>query len=88
MLIAFAFALGGLTRSNLIKMLLSSLSVLTAITGTWWLHISYAASNLDLAPIFRYQYEWPLTQVALFALGVALPIGILGNMINLAIEEE
>lgn len=88
MFIAFAFVVGSLTRSYVFKVLLSSASVLAAIVGTWWLHLTYAGSNLDLTPIFRYEYVWSLMQVSLTALGVALPIGILGNMIDLSIEDD
>jgi len=88
MLIAFAFVIGGMIRSYLFKVLLTSVAIVAAITGTWWLHVGYAVTNLDMTPIFVYQSGWTLTQVALFALGVALPIGILGNMINLVIDEE
>ena len=88
MLIAHAFVVGGFSRSYIFKAMLSSVSVFAAIVGTWWLHVNYAGSNLDLTPIFRYNDAWSLMQVSLTALGVALPIGILGNMINLDIEEE
>jgi len=88
LVIALAFVIGGLTKSYLFKAALSVVSVVAAITGTWWLHINYAATNLDLTPFFRYDYAWTLTQVALTALGVALPIGVLGNLINISIKNE
>jgi hypothetical protein len=87
-LIALTFAVGGLFRSRLLRMVLSSVSVFLAILGTWWIHTNFAASLVDLTPVFRYDYAWTLTQVALTALGVALPIGILGNLVNLSIVEE
>lgn len=88
MLIAIAFVVGGFTRSYILKAILSSAAVFAAIAGTWWLHVNYAGSNLELTPIFKFDEAWSLTQVSLTALGVALPIGILGNLINLDIEEE
>ena len=88
MLIALAFVLGGMSHSYVFKVLVVVVSVVVAITGTWWMHVSNASSSLDLTPIFRYQYGWTLAQVAFYALAVALPIGILGNMLNLAIVEE
>jgi hypothetical protein len=88
MLIAVTFAIGGLFRSRLLRMLLSSIAVLAAIVGTWWVHVNYAASVLDLAPIFRYDYTLPLTRVAAIALGIACSIGILGNLVNLSVIEE
>ena len=87
-LIALTFAVGCLFRSRLLRMLLASASVFAAIMGTWWLHTQYAASLADLTPVFIYDYAWSLTQVALTALGIALPIGIFGNMVNLSITEE
>ncbi|HXD08666.1 MAG TPA: hypothetical protein VN653_01285, partial [Anaerolineales bacterium] len=88
MLIALTFALGGFLRSRLLRMLLSSAAVFAAILGTWWVNINFAASLAELTPIFQYDYAWTLTQVALTALGVALPIGIFGNLLNLSIAEQ
>jgi len=88
MLIALTFAVGGLFRSRLLRMFLTSLSVFAAIVGTWWIHINYSASLMDLTPVFRYDYAWSLTQVSLTALGAALLIGVLGNLVNLSIVDE
>jgi serine/threonine protein kinase len=88
MMIAFTFAVGGLIRSRLIKMFLSSVSILMAIIGTWLIHINLAASPLELTPMFRYDYNWPLIQVLFTALGVAFLIGIFGNLISLSIKDE
>lgn len=87
-LIALTFAVGGLFRSRLLRMVLSSLSVFAAILGTWWIHAQYADSPVDLAPVFPYDYSWTLTQVSFTALGIALLIGILGNLVNLSIMED
>jgi hypothetical protein len=59
-----------------------------AIIGTWWLHVSLAASSLELTPMFRYDYTWPLTQVSLTAIGVAVSTAVFGNLIDLSIREE
>jgi len=83
-LIAFTFAIGGLLRSRLIKILLSVVAIFVAITGTWVIHVNAAASQLDLTPIFKYSYGWDLTQVSFTAFGVALFIGVFGNLINLS----
>jgi hypothetical protein len=88
LVIAFAFATGGLTRSYLFKVLSSSVSIIAAIAGTWWLHVNFATSPVELTPIFRYDYAWSLTQILLAAFGVALPTGILGNLIDLSIKDE
>src|SRR5258706_6303759 len=88
LLIAFAFAIGGLFSSRLFRMVLSSISVLVAIVGTWWIHTQYSASLLDLTPVFRYDYAWTLTQISLIALSISLILGVLGNLVNLSIVEE
>jgi serine/threonine protein kinase len=88
MLIALTFAVGSLFRSRLLRMALSSVSVFVAILGTWWIHTNFAASLVDLTPLLWYDYAWSLTQVAFTALGVALPIGIFGNLVSLSIVEE
>jgi serine/threonine protein kinase len=88
LLIALTFAVGGLFRSRIFRMILSSVSVFAAITGTWWLHTQYAASLSEMTPFFRYDYTWSLMQVAQTAIGTALSIGIFGNLINLSIVEE
>jgi hypothetical protein len=87
-LIALTFAIGGVIRSRLFRMILSSVSVFVAIMGTWWLHAHYAVSIMDLTPVFRYDYAWTLRQVGLTVLSVALPIGIFGNLVNLSIVDE
>lgn len=87
LLIALTFAVCSLFRARLLRMFLSSLSVFVAIIGTWWLHTQYATSLSDLTPVLLYDYAWTLTQVAFTALGIALPIGIFGNLINLSIVD-
>ena len=88
MMIALTFALSGLIRLPLIKMFLSSISILVAIMGTWFIHINLAASPVELTPIFKYDYNWPLTQVLFTAVGVAFLIGIFGNLFNLSVRSE
>ena len=88
MMIALTFAMCSLIRSLPIKMFFSSASILIAIMGTWLIHINLAASPVEFTPMFRYDYTWPLTQVLFTALGVALSIGIFGNLINLSIRNK
>ena len=85
LLIAFAFALGGLLRWRILRMMLSSAAVFAAILGTWWIHRQVSTSLMELTPLFQYSYAWSLAQVAFTALTVALPIGVLGNLVNLSI---
>jgi len=88
LLIALTFAVSSLLRWRLVRMLLTSLSVFTAIMGTWLIHTSYADSFMDLTPIFRYDYAWSLTDISITAVGIALLIGVFGNLVNLSIVEE
>jgi len=88
LLIAVTFAIGGLIRSRLLRMLLASLAVFASILGTWWLHISYAVLPTDLTPLFIYDYTWSTTQITLLGFGIAISIGIFGNLVNLAIIEK
>ncbi len=86
-LIAFTYAVGGLIRWRSIRMILSSSAVFSAILGTWWIHITMADSVTELTPLFRYDYAWPLAQILLTAIIVAMWIGIFGNLVQLAAEE-
>jgi hypothetical protein len=86
--LALTFAACSLIRSRPLKMLLSSISIFLAITGTWWIHINLATSQVEWTPVFKYDYTWPLAQVAFTALAVAFSMGILGNLIDLTIREE
>lgn len=88
LLITLTFALGGLIRSRLMRMSLSALSVFLAIIGTWLIHSNFAASSLELTPLFRYRYIWPLAQVVFTALVVTLPIAVFANLIDLSLHEE
>ena len=83
MLIAFAYALGGLIRSRWAGMILSVSAIFLAITGTWWLHVTMAVSITDLTPLFQYDYSWPLSQVLFTSIIVALWMGIFGNLVQL-----
>ncbi|NTU56160.1 MAG: serine/threonine protein kinase [Anaerolineales bacterium] len=87
LVMALAFAVGSSTRSYPFKALLSSAVILAVIMVTWWIHIEFSPSGVELTPVFRYYYDWPLSRVLLTALGTALPIGILGNLINLSVKE-
>jgi hypothetical protein len=48
MMIALTFSIGGLIRSRLIKMFLSIISVFVAIAGTWWVHINFSPSQIEV----------------------------------------
>jgi hypothetical protein len=86
--IALTFAIGGLIGSRPLRMFISSLAVLIAVLGTWLVHVNLATSQVELTPIFKYDYAWTLAQVFFTALALAFPIGIFGNLINLAAKDE
>lgn len=88
LVIALAFAAGGLTRSYPLRVLLGSAAVFAVIWATWQIHLQYASAPEELTPFFRYDYTWSRTQVALTALSVALPIGILGNIVSLTLKQQ
>jgi len=88
MLIAFVFSINSHISSKWVKILLSIVSTFTAILGTWWIHSNYASALIELTPMFRYDYQWPISQIAFTALGVSALVGILGNLVNLTITEE
>jgi hypothetical protein len=88
MIVALTFAIGGLIRSRLIKIFLSSLSTLIAIMGTWLIHVNLATSQVELTPMFKYDYAWTLIQVLLIAIPVSFSIGIFGNLISLVVKDD
>jgi hypothetical protein len=83
LLIAFAYALSGLIRFRWAGMILSVSAIFLAITATWWLHLTMAVSITDLTPLFQYDYSWPLSQILLTSIIVALWMGIFGNLVRL-----
>jgi serine/threonine protein kinase len=88
LLIGLTFALSGLIRSVLLRIVLSTVSIFVAITGTWLLHVNLADSSLQLTPLFMYDYAWPLARVLLTALGVSLLISTFGNLVSLYVRDE
>ncbi|GAB4462331.1 MAG: hypothetical protein Kow0070_21230 [Anaerolineales bacterium] len=88
LIIALAFAVASLVRSYPLRALLTSLVVFGVILAGWWIHIRFASAPEQLTPPFRYDYAWSLTQVAMTALAVSLPIGILGNLVDLTLKAQ
>jgi serine/threonine protein kinase len=86
--IALTFAACGFSRSYPLRAFFTSAVVFAAILTTWWLHTRYASVPEEYTPLFRYDYTWTQIQVAWTALSVALPIGILGNLINLRLTPQ
>ena len=86
-LIAFAYALGGLIRFRPTGMILSISAIGLAITGTWWMHVSLTSDITKLTPLFRYDYNWSLSQILFTSILVAAWMGIFGNLMQLTGEE-
>jgi hypothetical protein len=86
--IALTFAACGFSRCYPLRAFFTSAVVFAAILTTWWLHTRYASVPEEYTPLFRYDYTWTQIQVAWTALSVALPIGILGNLINLRLTPQ
>ena len=88
LLIALSFAVGGLVRSRPIKMMIAFLSIVAAIFGSWLIHQYLLPSLRFITPLFMYDYNWPVLQVLLTALGVSLLIALFGNLLRLDANEE
>ena len=88
MLIAFAYASGGLIRWRWVSMILSISAIVLVIGGTWWIHASMSASITELTPFFRYDYNWSMSQILFTASVVAFLIGIFGNLVDLSARYE
>lgn len=87
LLIALAFAASGLVRSYPFRFIITTVTVFGAIVAAWLLHTQYASSPEQLTPLFRYDYAWSLARVAGTALAVSLPIGLLGNAVDLTLKK-
>ena len=87
MLIAFSYAVGGLIRFRVVSMILSISAIVLAITGTWWMHVTMAATITELTPLFQYDYNWSLSQVLFTSIIAALWMGIFGNLVWLGVKE-
>lgn len=88
LLIAFVFSMNARISSKWIKIFLSTISIFVAILGTWWIHFNYAAAPVELTPMLRYDYQWPVNQIAWTALAVSIMVGVFGNLIDLSVAEE
>ncbi|MDX1378477.1 MAG: serine/threonine-protein kinase, partial [Anaerolineales bacterium] len=87
-LIALTFSIAGLLKLRIPKILLSTASIFGVILGTWIIHVDSATSSVDLTPIFKYDYAWSLTEISSAAIGVAIFMGALGNLIDLSVLDE
>ena len=83
MLAAFGFALGGLIRHGLLRMLVTAMAVFLALAFTWIIHLMLLNAGVNISPLFYYEYTWSLWQIGGTMLIFSLPISIFGNLLNL-----
>jgi hypothetical protein len=88
LVIASSYAVSGFIPSKIAKAFISTLLIFAGILGTWWVHQTFSGSLLELTPLFRYDYAWPLSQIAFTAFLAALWMGVLGNFPSLKVREE
>jgi serine/threonine protein kinase len=80
LLIAAGYGLGGLVKTRLVKILISSVFVGVAIAGSWAGHVLLSRLNIAMSPIFFYEYSWTTVQIFTTILVVTIPMSILGNL--------
>jgi serine/threonine protein kinase len=87
-LAALGFALAGFTRSRLWKIWISFLAFFAAVAGSWWAHLTFAASPLYLTPLFTYEYTLPAPQVLGAMMLTTVLITVLGNLVDISYWED
>jgi serine/threonine protein kinase len=84
LLIAAGYGLGGLVKTRLVKILITSVFVGVAIAGSWVGHVLLSRVNIAMSPIFFYEYSWSPAQIFATILVVAIPMSVFGNFGNLS----
>lgn len=87
-LIALTFSVNGLLGSRVVKTGLAIAVIFAAIAGTWMIHSNFSASPVELTPMFRYDTSWSLARILWAAFGAAVVMGILGQIVELSIEND
>ena len=80
LLIALGYAMSGLVRLRLVKTLITTAAVLTALAGTWWGHLMLSRAGITMTPLFFYDYMWTTSQVFITMLIVVMPMSIISNL--------
>jgi serine/threonine protein kinase len=88
LLISSGFALSGLLKKRILKMLLSACVTFAALAASWWAHITLTTSTLILSPVLYYDYSWTNQQILITLMVVTLPIALLGNLLDLSPKEK
>jgi hypothetical protein len=88
LLIALGFSLGSLVRKRIWKIGISAAAFFIALAGSWWVHISLAASPTELMPLVTYEYTAPAAQVITEMLVLTLTSAVFANLVDLSYREE
>ncbi len=83
LLIALGYALSGLVRPRLVRVLITALAVLLALAGTWW---GYAA--IHMTPLFFFEPTWSVGRILSTMLCMAIPMAIFGNLGKLTLPRS
>jgi serine/threonine protein kinase len=79
-LVSVGFASAQAMRSLAIKIVISVAAIFLALVGTWFGHVALAATPFGMAPIFFYDYAWPIPQILGSMLAASLPMAIFGSL--------
>jgi L-cystine uptake protein TcyP (sodium:dicarboxylate symporter family) len=82
-LAAFGFALGGLMRPRLLRMLVAAAAIFLALALTWIIHLVLLNAGTNISPLFYYESSWSAWQIAGTMLIFSLPISFFGNLLSL-----
>jgi hypothetical protein len=63
-----------------VKIVISVGAIFLALAGTWFGHVALAATPFGMAPVFFYDYAWPITQILGSMLAASLPMAIFGSI--------
>lgn len=88
LLLACGFAVAGLIRRRLGKIVISYLVVFAALAASWFIHTSLAATSALLSPLLFYDYTWSSAQVLQTIAMVALPVSVLAHLVSLAPQKN
>ena len=88
LLIAMGFSFGALRRNLVRKIIVSLLASFIAIAGGWWIHTALASGPTNLTPILIFEYGTPLLQVLGMTFIATSPLAVLGNLIDLSLEQR
>jgi serine/threonine protein kinase len=79
-LVSVGFASAQGMSSLVVKIVISVGAIFLALAGTWFGHVALAATPFGMAPVFFYDYAWPITQILGSMLAASLPMAIFGSI--------